>query len=333
LSDDGVARQLKKETENSSHLFPELTMDRRMFFKKGIGATILAGSYLALGSRESLFAWGPQPRPALPFDLVAVRGGEPEVMFRKGIEALGGIRAIVKKGQKVVIKPNMGWDVPPERGGNTNPKLMVEIVKQCLDAGAKEVYVFDHTCDDWRRCYRNSGIESAVKEAGAKVAPAHTEGYYHDVTVPAGKVLKRAKEHELVLESDVFFNVPILKNHGSARLTASLKNLMGDVWDRRFWHGNDLHQCIADFGTYRKPTLNIVDAYYVMKRNGPRGVSVEDVVTMKAQLMSADMVAVDTASAKLFGIDPMDVPHIQMAADQKVGRMDLEKLNIKRIAI
>jgi uncharacterized protein (DUF362 family) len=112
-----------------------------------------------------------------------------------------------------------------------------------------------------------------------------------------------------------------------------LKNLMGNVWDRRFWHANDLHQCIADFATFRKPALNIVDAYYVMKRNGPRGVSVQDVVTMKAQLISADIVAVDTASAKLFGIDPTDVPHIQIAADQKVGRMDLEKLNIKRITI
>ena len=308
-------------------------MDRRTFFKKGIGATILAGSYLTLGSREKLFALASRPQPALPFDLVAIRGGEPDEMFRKGIEALGGIKAFVKRGQKVLVKPNMGWDVPPARGGNTNPKLMTEIVRQCFDAGAKDVYVFDHTCDDWRRCYRNSGIESAVKDAGAKVVPAHTEGYYHEVAVPGGKVVKSAKEHELALESDVFFNVPILKEHGSARLTASLKNLMGDVWDRRFWHGNDLHQCIADFGTYRKPTLNIVDAYYVMKRNGPRGVSVSDLVTMKAQLISADMVAVDSASAKLFGVEPTEVPYIPLAADLKVGRMDLENLNIKRIAL
>jgi len=55
----------------------------------------------------------------VPYDLVAVKGGEPEVMFDRGIEALGGLGAFVKKGQTVVIKPNMGWDVPPERGGNT----------------------------------------------------------------------------------------------------------------------------------------------------------------------------------------------------------------------
>jgi uncharacterized protein (DUF362 family) len=108
---------------------------------------------------------------------------------------------------------------------------------------------------------------------------------------------------------------------------------MGNVWDRRYWHKTDLHQCIADFTTARKPTLNVVDAYQVMKTNGPRGVSVEDLVTMKAQLISTDIVAVDAASAKLFGVKPEDVRHIQIAAEMKVGRMDLEGMSIKRITV
>lgn len=255
------------------------------------------------------------------------------MMLQKGLEALGGIQSFVKKGQKVVIKPNIGWDVSPERAGNTNPKLVSEIVRQCCNAGASEVYVFDHTCDNWQRCYKNSGIESAVKEAGGKIAPAHTEGYYQEVSIPNGKSLTKAKEHELILGSDVFINVPVLKCHSGARLTVSMKNLMGNVWDRSVWHRSDLHQCIADFATYRRPTLNIVDAYNVMKQNGPRGVSVEDVVMMKSLLISTDMVAIDAASAKLFGINPSDVRHIQLASDQKAGRMDLENLRIKRITV
>jgi uncharacterized protein (DUF362 family) len=108
---------------------------------------------------------------------------------------------------------------------------------------------------------------------------------------------------------------------------------MGVVWDRREWHANDLHQCIADFPLYRKPDLNVLDAYYVMKRNGPRGVSQEDVVTMKAQLISRDMVAIDAAGAKLFGLDPRDIRYIQIAAEQNVGRADLDHLSIKRISL
>jgi len=308
-------------------------MNRRTFCKTGMGVTALAGSFLVLGQRRKLFATPLDGAGQRPVDLVAVRGGEPDVMFDQGIDALGGMRAFVKKGQKVVIKPNIGWDVPPERGGNTNPKLLARIIRQCYDAGAKEVYVFDHTCDNWQKTYATSGLERTAKDAGAKVAPGHMESYYHDVSVPGGTSLTSAKEHELILESDVFINVPILKSHSSARLTVAMKNLMGIVWDRGAWHSNDLHQCIADFASYRKPTLNVVDAYYVMKRNGPRGVSVEDVVTMKAQLLSTDIVAVDTAAAKMFGLDPEGVRHIQLAADKKVGRKDLENLNIKRITV
>ena len=306
-------------------------MDRRTFFRRSLGASVVFGAALA-GKHENLFA-AMYDSAGTSFDLIAVKGGEPDVMLQKGMEALGGIRSFVKKGQKVVIKPNIGWDVGPERAGNTNPKLISELVRQCSNAGAGEIYVLDHTCDNWQRSYKNSGIESAVKEAGGKIAPAHTEGYYQEVTIPKGKSLTKAKEHELILGSDVFINVPILKSHSGARLTITMKNLMGNVWDRSFWHRNDLHQCIADFATYRKPTLNIVDAYNVMKQNGPRGVSVEDVVMMKSLLISTDMVAIDTASAKLFGINPLDVRHIQLAADQKVGRMDLENLRIKRITV
>ena len=305
-------------------------MDRRTFVRTGIG--VVAGSSLLLPNMRRLFAAG-QTEGALPFDLVAVRGGEPDVMFQKGIEALGGIQAFVKKGQKVVVKPNIGWDVSPERGGNTNPRLVTRVIRDCLDAGAKEVYVFDHTCDDWQRCYRTSGIEQAVKDAGGRIVPGNSESYYQKVSVPNGVTLKEAKEHELILESDVFINMPILKSHSGARLTVAMKNLMGIVWDRGFWHGNDLHQCIADFATYRKPTLNIVDAYYVMKRNGPRGVSEADVVTMKSQLLTTDMVTADAAAAKLFGMEPDAVRHIRLAADQKAGRMDLENLRIKRITV
>lgn len=101
-------------------------------------------------------------------DLVAVMGGEPEAMFRRAITEIGGMKQFIKPGQKVVVKPNIGWDKVPELAGNTNPKLVAEIVKQCLAAGAKEVTVFDHTCDDWQKCYKNSGIEEAAKAAGCQ---------------------------------------------------------------------------------------------------------------------------------------------------------------------
>ncbi len=110
----------------------------------------------------------------------------------------------------------------------------------------------------------------------------------------------------MILQSDVFINVPVLKSHGGARLTVAMKNLMGIVWDRGEWHANDLHQCIADFTSYRKPDLNVVDAYNVMMRHGPRGVSTADVVNLQSQLLSTDLVTADAVAAKLFGLEPSE---------------------------
>jgi len=305
-------------------------MDRRDFMKKVIGTTIVAGSTVALGDYGKLFAaTGVSPA----YDLVAVRGGEPEIMFDKAIASLGGIGEFVPKGSKVLVKPNIGWDVTPNRAGNTNPKLVARIVEQCVGAGAKQVSVFDHTCDSWAQCYRNSGIERAVKDAGGRIVSGDSEGYYQKVSVPNGKRLTEAKVHELFLDADVFINVPILKHHSSSMVTIGMKNLMGVVWDRGFWHRNDLHQCIADFASYRKPTLTVVDAYNVMKQNGPRGVSAGDVVAMKSLIISRDFVAADAAAAKLFGAEPSDIPHIQLAAEMNLGRIDLNSLSINRIKL
>ncbi|MDK9708185.1 MAG: DUF362 domain-containing protein [Desulforhopalus sp.] len=305
-------------------------MDRRDFMKKAIGTGIVAGSTVALGDYAGLFAATDAP-PV--YDLVAVKGGEPEAMFDKAIASLGGIGEFVPKGSKVLVKPNIGWDVTPDRAGNTHPKLVGRIVEQCLAAGAKQVSVFDHTCDPWAQCYRNSGIERAVKDAGGRIVSGDSEGYYQKVAVPNGKRLREAKVHELLLEADVFINVPILKHHSSSLVTIGMKNLMGVVWDRGFWHRNDLHQCIADFASYRKPTLTVVDAYNVMKQNGPRGVSAGDVVAMKSLIVSRDMVAADAAAAKLFGAEPMDIPHIQLASEMNLGRIDLGRLSINRIKL
>jgi len=306
-------------------------MDRRDFMKKVIGGSIVAGSTVAFGDYAKLLA-APLVSPAT-YDLVAVKGGEPEVMFDKAIASLGGMQEFVPKGGKVLVKPNIGWDVTPERAGNTHPKLVGRIIEQCLSAGAKEVSVFDHTCEHWVQCYRNSGIERAVKDAGGKIVSGDSEGYYQKVAVPNGKRLTEAKVHELLLDADVFINVPILKHHSSSLVTIGMKNLMGVVWDRAYWHRNDLHQCIADFASFRKPTLTVVDAYNVLMQNGPRGVSAEDVVPMKSLIVSRDFVAADAAAAKLFGAEPGDIPYIQLAAEMHLGRIDLNALSINRIKL
>ena len=271
-------------------------------------------------------------------DLVAVMGGEPAAMLDKALEALGGIGKFVKKGQKVVIKPNIGWDRAPEMAGNTNPELVAALVKKCLGAGAQKVTVFDHTCDNWQKCYETSGISDAVKKAGGIMMPGNDEKYYKEVAIPGGVTLKNAKIHESLIEADVWINVPVLKNHGGAKLTCAMKNYIGIVWDRRYFHSNDLQQCIADICTWnKKPVLNIVDAYRIMHKNGPQGKSLSDVAQLKTLIASTNIVATDTAALRFFNqvekLDISAVGHIGKGEALKLGTSNLDKLTIKRIKI
>jgi len=301
-------------------------MKRRDFLRTGIGAGLLSGALPLFGGLDSISGQA----AISDYDLAAVRGGNGGDMFDRAIEALGGISKYVIKGQKVVVKPNIGWDAPPERAANTNPDVVARIVQRCKEAGASEVYVFDNTCNKWDRCYKNSGIEAAVEKAGGTMIPGNTESFYKEVEIPRGKRLKKAKVHKMILESDVFINVPVMKHHSSTRISLAMKNLMGVVWDRKFYHANDLHQCIADFCTFKTPDLNIIDGYNMMTKNGPRGVSVADVNNLKALIASADIVAADAAATKMFGLQPSEIGHIGIAHNMKLGNMNLGELSISK---
>jgi uncharacterized protein (DUF362 family) len=304
-------------------------MNRREFIKRsvaiGLGAGIL---FLPKGRRFASYLASGADFP----DLVAVKGGSPEAMFDRGIKAIGGIGRFVKKGQNVVLKPNMSWDAAPEDASNTSPALVALITKHCLDAGAKRVVVMDHSIEYWENSRKNSGIDVAATGAGAVFAPSEKEGYYQKVPVE-GERLKETLTHEALLDSDVLISVPVLKHHGGAGVSISAKNLMGCVWNRWEYHSKGLQRCIADFLRVRKPDLNVVDAYRVITRNGPRGGSPSDVVAMGSLIISGDIVATDTAASMMLGRKQGEIEHIRFAAESGFGQMDLSKLNIERISM
>ena len=258
----------------------------------------------------------------------------PVDMFDAGIAALGGMKAFVKKGQTVVVKPNIAWDQPPEVPANTNPDLVAAIVRDCLKAGASKVTVFDHTCHNWERSYKyqrhRQGREGCRRRDGSR----KSGGSLPRSGTAKGKTLKKALIHKEMLDCDVFINVPVLKHHGGAKLSLCMKNLMGVVWDRRFFHNNGLDQCIADMCfAPRKPDLNIIDAYRILRKNGPQGRAKEDGELAQYQMLGTDMVALDAAAAKLFGMKPEDLGYVKFAGEMGAGKADLSKVKIRRITL
>ena len=307
-----------------------MKLTRRDFIKMGIAA----GFALTLEPVSDLLPAIAQPSSGSGggIDIVAIKNSPAEKMFEAGIKELGGMSRFVKKGQIVVIKPNIGWARTPAEGANTNPELVAKIVELCYREGARKVYVFDNSCEFWRDCYRKSGIEKAALDNNAVVVPANREKNYKTIAIKDAAALKTVKAHELFIEADVIINVPVLKHHGGTQMTASLKNLMGAAWDRRFFHLNGLSQCIAEFSSFRKPDLTVIDAYRVIGAHGPRGLSDKDAVLEMTQLIGTDMVALDTAAAMILGYDPLKISHIAIAEKFGAGKMALDKLNIKKMA-
>lgn len=308
--------------------------ERREFLKKSLAAGVALGGSLLWGTPDRLFAKAASYGTP---DLVAVKNGEPDAMFNQAITMMGGMKTFVKKGQTVLVKPNISFARKPEIAATTNPLLVKSIIAHCFGAGAKKVYVFDNVGSSSygmaHKCYKESGIGEVAKSAGALMAPGDNEKYYQKVTIPGAKALVSTKVHELVLEADVFINVPILKNHHYTYQSIAMKNLMGVVWDRMKYHESDLEQSIADFCLFKTPDLNIVDAYRVMKRFGPRGSTPEHVALEKTLLISKDIVTVDAAASKVYGMEPEKVRYIRLGHELNIGNMNLNELNIQRHVI
>lgn len=306
---------------------------RRTFCSAVLGGGLAAG-LCSLARPLPLSAAAPENAAAAHPDLVAVQGSSTATALDKGIEALGGMQRFVRPGQTVLIKPNMGWAVAPEGGANTNPLLVKRLAEICAQAGAKKITCFDNPCDHWRNAYSDSGIERAARDAGVIVAPPHSESYYQSVQIAGGRILRQAKVHELYMEADVIINVPVLKHHGGAGLSSAMKNLMGVVWDRHFYHARGLDQCIADFTAFaRRPALNVVDAGRVMLTGGPRGRADSRFKVLDMLILSPDIVAADTASALSFGARPENFAYIAMAAALGVGKASLDGLDVRRVRV
>ncbi|MGQ9519049.1 MAG: DUF362 domain-containing protein [Candidatus Fervidibacter sp.] len=298
-------------------------MKRRELFRRlGLGVTVAGLAQFAMGQKAK------EKRPPV---VVVAEKDSPAALVRKAIKALGGVENFVKKGSKVLIKPNISFARPPEGAANTNPEVVAELVRLCFEADAKEVIILDHTLDPARITYEMSGIAKVAEAQGARMVYVSPRDFV-PVEVPKGKILSayRVMVLKQILDADVFINVPIAKTHGSARLTLGMKNLMGIIQDRGSWHrSGDLHQCIADFVTAIKPDLTVIDAVRILASGGPKGPGrVEQKDTI---IVSTDIVAADASATILFGLTPSDVPHIIKAAELGMGVANLKQVKIVKV--
>jgi uncharacterized protein (DUF362 family) len=300
-------------------------MDRRKFLKAaaiaGVGLSIPQGLSSLVDAAEAA------RRP----DLVVAHGASAAEITKAAIDALGGIRRFISRGDIVVVKPNIGWDRLPEQAGNTNPEVVAAVVKLCFEAGAKNVKVFDRPVNDPRRCYVQSGIADAARAVGADVDYVD-ERKFKDMAIN-GQALKTWPLYAEVFEADKVINIPIAKHHGLAKLTLSMKNWMGVMGGSRRQIHQKLDESLVDLSMKIKPTLTILDAVRILTANGPQGGSLADVKKLDTIIAGIDQIAIDSYGATLFGMQGGDLGYVRIGDKLGFGTMDLTKLKIKKIQV
>jgi uncharacterized protein (DUF362 family) len=295
-------------------------MLRRQFIKTGtaglIGTSLLPFSL---------------PAKEIP-DAVWIENGEPKELLDAALKELGGLERFISKGDVVVIKPNIGWDRAPEYAANTNPDLIQALVKRCISAGAKEVKIFDRTCNNQRRCYKNSEIQEKAEDAGAEVYHLRKNRYV-DLPLKKGQVLKEWSIYKDYLEADKVINVPIAKHHSLSRVSLGMKNLMGVMGGNRGSIHSGFDQKLVDISNEILPNLTIIDAYRILTANGPQGGNLAHVKIKKTLIASPCMVTADYLALGLFGHSLNEIGHLKEAVSRGLNQYDLNKLNTKKVTL
>ncbi|MCP4751772.1 MAG: DUF362 domain-containing protein [Proteobacteria bacterium] len=262
-----------------------------------------------------------------------------DIMVKSAIDLVGGIEQLVKKGDTVVVKPNIFAPYPPPV--SVDRRVVGAVVALCRAAGAARVIVLEgvsvgslmkrvnvdasHSAKKLVRgmktvdMMRLLGVKETVEEVGGEVFGVE-DAETVKIDVPDGKVLHTLDYPKAVLEADVLINIPALKTHTMTFVTLGIKNLQGILTerDRYYGHRDDLDQHLVDILKVRKPDLTLVDGLIGMEGMGAGESGTP--LPMGLVLAGTDVVAVDSVCTRVMGIEnPLVVSTTRIAAHDGLG--------------
>jgi uncharacterized protein (DUF362 family) len=298
-------------------------MTRRKFLKAataGVALGLVGGPSISFGKEE--------------YDL-AVISGEPVAATKKALEAMGGISRFVRKGQQVVLKPNMSFSRTPEFATTTHPLVVATVAHACIEAGAPQVLVLDHTLQRAELCLERAGIHEACKNIPKVYVLALQERkFFREIKIPQGKILERIEVVKEILDGHILINIPVAKSHSATGVSLGMKGLMGLIWDRESFHSQyNINQAIADLGTVIKPVLTILDATRALVSGGPGGPG--EVMKPNLIIAGTDPVAVDSYGVSIVpwygqNFKGRQVEHLLAAYQKGLGKIDIDQLKVFR---
>jgi uncharacterized protein (DUF362 family) len=322
---------MKSERSKYHRVLPPMTRRR---FVRDLGLTAgAAAGFVTLGllsfSREPVHRpealvrrlkdFRVEPSSMHP-ELAVVRGTQVDAMVREALDRLGGIDRFVSKGERVLLKPNVGWDRQPEQAANTNPEIVGAVARLCKDAGAGDVWVSDVSLNDPERCFARSGIRAAAEGAGADVLLPDGNDFWK--TDMQGELLHEWPVSRFFHLADRVINLPVVKHHSLCGCTLAMKNWYGILGGRRNQLHQRIHTSIVDLAAALRPTLTIMDATRVLKHNGPTGGSLDDVSVENTLIAGLDEVAIDAYSLQFLDLTPDAVPFLATGEQRGLGQVN-----------
>ncbi len=270
--------------------------------------------------------------PSSLVSLQPVPDYDPDRVFeaiRQCLAPLGGMEAVVRPGQRVLLKPNLLGAFPASRAVTTHPAVVRAVIKLVQEADG-QVWIGDSPgMGDLRRVVEVCGLAPVVAETGARLLDF---GVAHEFEVPDYAVVPRLVLTQALCEVDVIITLPKLKTHAQMTLTGALKNQYGLIpgtlkshWHFRMQQPEWLASLILDIHRVARPSLVIMDAVTAMEGKGPSAGNPRQVGVI---LAGRDLAAVDTVACHLIGLNPMRVPLLTAARQQEFGTTSIEQIQL-----
>ncbi|MGA2786825.1 MAG: DUF362 domain-containing protein [Verrucomicrobiota bacterium] len=318
---------------------------REFFIRAGATGALLAGAaaggYALWQPKHFVPGFAPEKGLQLPSYAIApskilpslaiAHGTEHEATVRAALGALGGMSRFIRKGDVVMIKPNVAFDTPPALAATTHPETLRAVARLVLEAGAARVYVADNPINSPTGCFLKSGLRQVADDLNLDLLYPEASGF-----APLqldGEVLRNwTFFHEPFIKATKVIGVAPCKDHNLCHASMTMKNWYGLLGGRRSQFHQYIHSIVSDFALMMKPTLVVLDGMNVLMKNGPTGGRLSDVKLMNTVVAGTDMVAVDSYGyTHLMERDLAELTYVHKAEARGLGSTRWQDLIYKEV--
>ncbi len=214
------------------------------------------------------------------------------------VNLIGGWKNFIKKGDKVLIKPNMLTNVTPEKAVTTHPEVVRAVIKAVKNMGALPAVGDSPGISNLKSTAKRTGILTICEEENVPFVYFKQSKAYNYME---GRFIKQFELVDCLSDFDKIISVAKMKTHVFMGVTGAVKNLFGCIvgTDKARFHLRmqkhiDFAHVMVDLYQTIKPTLNIIDGITAMEGQGPMS---GDVVDAKIIIASSDGFAADLIMA------------------------------------